>query len=96
MDVNKITNLVLSGGSIRGYAFIGAIKALTEFNILKNVTTFCGTSIGGVISLILNLNYTYDEVYAILIKLDILMKPSSRIQANIDILEAEHAARTRS
>ena len=71
MDVKKIKNLVLSGGSIRGYAFIGAIKALTEFNILNNITTFCGTSIGGVISLILNLNYTYNELYAILIKLHI-------------------------
>ena len=71
MDVKKIKNLVLSGGSIRGYAFIGAIKALTEFNILNNITTFCGTSIGGVISLILNLKYTYNELYAILIKLHI-------------------------
>jgi NTE family protein len=46
---NKLFNkkiLVLSGGGTKGFVYYGAFKALEELNILKNIKTFVGTSIG--------------------------------------------------
>jgi predicted acylesterase/phospholipase RssA len=46
---NKLLNkkiLILSGGGTKGFVYYGAFKALEELNILKNIKTFVGTSIG--------------------------------------------------
>ena len=67
----NIKNLVFSGGGVKGYSFIGAIKALNEHNIIDNVTTYAGTSIGSLLALTLCLNYSYSELYSMLTKLNI-------------------------
>ena len=66
-----IQNLVISGGSIKGFIFIGAIKYLEEVDILKNINTFTGTSIGACLSLCLNLNFSANELIEIFINVDI-------------------------
>jgi NTE family protein len=56
--------LILSGGGIKGIAHIGALKALEEKNILQNITTIAGTSIGGLIASLIVIGYTADELYS--------------------------------
>ena len=58
------TTLILSGGGVNGIAHIGALKALEEKNILKNIKNFAGSSIGGMIATLFVIGYTPDEMYS--------------------------------
>lgn len=65
MDLIKITNinsLVISGGGMKGYLYIGAIKLLFEQNIIKKIKYFYGTSFGGIVATCLNLDWSIDEL----------------------------------
>jgi NTE family protein len=62
LNLENIENLVISGGSIKGFCFIGAIKYLEELNIIKQINTFTGTSVGGCLALLLNIGYTSKEL----------------------------------
>lgn len=62
--------LVLSGGSFRGIAHIGVLKALEETNILKNIKTFSGTSVGAMVSVFHAIGYTTDELMEVINDLD--------------------------
>ena len=66
----KIKNLVLSGGSIKGISFLGSIKFFEEYNIMDNLESICGTSIGSLIGTLICLNYTYSELKSIFMKLN--------------------------
>jgi NTE family protein len=59
---NNINTLVLSGGSLKGISYIGVLRALDDNNILKNIKTFAGTSIGGIMSVLHTIGYTPDEL----------------------------------
>jgi NTE family protein len=61
-NLSGINTLVLSGGSLKGISYIGVFKALNEYNILKNIKTFAGTSIGGIIAVLYVIGYTSDEL----------------------------------
>ena len=66
---NKLLNkkiLVMSGGAIKGIAHIGVLKALETKNIIKNITTFAGTSVGSLILALYIIGYTADELYNII------------------------------
>src|SRR5574343_21872 len=54
--------LVLSGGGVKGYYYIGIIKYLEENNILKNINNYAGTSIGAYVCFLLSINYSYNEI----------------------------------
>jgi NTE family protein len=66
-----IKNLVISGGSMRGFTFLGALLYLEHQNILNKIDYFCGTSIGACISLCLNLDFTINELIDIFTNIDI-------------------------
>lgn len=59
---NIIDTIVLAGGGVKGFVLIGAIKYLEEQNIMSNIKTFIGTSIGGYISLLYIIGYTGDDL----------------------------------
>jgi len=63
--------LVLSSGGTKGVSFIGALEYLekyyTEFE-LRNINTFVGTSIGGLISLLLSIGFSIDELKSIVLE----------------------------
>ena len=63
MSFDEINTLVLSSGGAKTIAFIGAIKGLEDINLLKNIKKFVGVSGGSLISLLLILGYTSDEMY---------------------------------
>jgi len=66
-----IENLIISGGAMRGFTFIGAVKYLEEIDIIKNIKTFTGTSIGACLALCLNLDFTSKELIDIFTNIDI-------------------------
>jgi predicted acylesterase/phospholipase RssA len=71
MIKNNLNTLVLSGGGIKGIAYIGVIKYLQENNILKNINKFIGTSIGAFFSILLIIGYTYENLLDFIILFDL-------------------------
>jgi NTE family protein len=65
-----INTLIFGGGGILGIAFIGAIKFLEQSGILKNITTYNGSSIGAISALSLALGYTPTELADIIFIID--------------------------
>jgi predicted acylesterase/phospholipase RssA len=63
--------LVFSGGGMKGYLLLGAIKSLEEYNILSDIKTYIGSSIGGVIGMLLNIGYSYNQIYSIFTEVDL-------------------------
>lgn len=59
---SQIKNLVLEGGGIRGLAYVGAIKALEEKNILSDIENIAGTSVGGLTAALICVGYTSEEL----------------------------------
>ncbi len=55
--------LVLSGGGARGFAHIGAIKALEEFGVKPNIIS--GTSAGAAVGALYAAGYNIDEIESI-------------------------------
>jgi NTE family protein len=69
---NKIDTIVFSGGGVKGFVFIGAVKFLEEINIMKNITTYIGTSIGAYFAILYIIGYTSDELYQFVKKFDFM------------------------
>jgi NTE family protein len=55
-----IKNIVFSGGGLKGWAYIGTIKALNEVVKLKDIEQIIGVSIGSVFGLFYLLGISYD------------------------------------
>lgn len=58
--------LVLSGGSMRGYALPPVLHILEEWGHLKEIHTFAGTSIGGCVAGMLALGYSAEELHCVM------------------------------
>lgn len=57
--------LVLSGGALKGFGYIGVLRCLEEKGITKTLESFVGTSIGSFFALLVVLNYTSDDLLKI-------------------------------
>jgi NTE family protein len=55
-------NLVLEGGGVRGFAYVGAMEVLDSLGILKNIERVGGTSAGAIQAMMLSVGYTPAEV----------------------------------
>lgn len=63
--MEKITNydtLVLSGGGVKGFHILGAVQALNDAELISEVNTYIGTSIGAIICYMLAIGYTPIEI----------------------------------
>ena len=60
---DNLENIVLSGGGLRGIAYIGVLRALEEFGLTTQIKCYAGASIGGVAAALISLGYTYTELY---------------------------------
>jgi NTE family protein len=58
----KITKLVLSGGSMRGFSFLSLLKYLEKKDTLKDINEFVGTSIGALVGMLIILGYLAKEL----------------------------------
>ena len=61
-----IKNLVISGGSTKTIAVLGALKYLEEQHLLHEVKNFVGTSAGSLLCLFMVLGYKIDEIVHLL------------------------------
>ena len=66
-----IKNIVFSGAGLRIYTFLGFIKALNEHDLLKNIKNIIGTSSGSLIALLCILDFTYNEIEEIILKINV-------------------------
>ena len=73
MDISNnsvITNIVISGGSVAGLTFYGAVKQLSIQGSwdIQNIKTIYSASVGSILSLIIALKYDWEEMDEFLIK----------------------------
>ena len=66
----KIKCLVFSGGAIRGITYIGCLKALEEYEIIKDVSIIAGSSSGAIFALLIILGYTSQQLESLTLELD--------------------------
>lgn len=64
------TNLVFEGGGVKGVAYVGAMQALQERDILPRIRRAGGASAGAIHALLLALRYTPEEMRQLLWQLD--------------------------
>jgi len=57
IDKKTKTTLVLSGGSMKGIAQIGAMHCLKKNNLLNDIKTIAATSVGSIIGLLYSIGY---------------------------------------
>jgi len=78
INPKNIDTIVLSGGGVKGLYFIGVLKKLEDLNIIQNVNTFAGTSIGAFFSTVFAMGYTSKELadFIFLLKLNKIKNPS--------------------
>lgn len=63
--------LVLAGGGIKGLVFVGVFKYLEELNIIQNIHTLVGTSIGSLFAALIIMGYNSDDMYKFIKSFDL-------------------------
>lgn len=71
-SIKKIKNLVLSGGGLDGIAYAGVFKAIEEYygDDIKYIENICGVSVGSLISTLIAVGYTSEEMINIIKNFD--------------------------
>lgn len=77
------TNLVLSGGGMRGIAHVGVIKALSEYKLLDSIKNILGCSAGSLVAFLYCIGYDEKELCEEIKKIDFSKIKSS----NTDITQ---------
>jgi predicted acylesterase/phospholipase RssA len=67
-----IDTLILSGGGLKGFGYIGGLKVLESNNIIniKKINNYYANSVGTIISLLLAIGYNLDFLEEFIIKFD--------------------------
>ena len=62
-NLTKYKKLVLNGGGVKGIGHVGALAALFDLNILQNIDTFAGTSVGAMILVFYLIGWNPTELF---------------------------------
>lgn len=62
MDNWKPRSLVIGPGGIKGLMILGCLVPLEDYGLLKYVDTYCGVSVGSIISLLIIIGYNIREI----------------------------------
>jgi predicted acylesterase/phospholipase RssA len=81
IKIININSLVISGGGVKGYLYLGAIKLFAEYGILNKIKYYYGTSVGGLIVTCLNLGWNIEET----LKFTVGFPMDSIIEFDIDV-----------
>jgi len=65
-----LKNICFSGGALKGWAYIGTIRALNELIEFKNIETVVGVSIGSLFGLFYVLQLDYRDILNFMVNLD--------------------------
>lgn len=68
---NPPENLIFQGGGPKGLVYIGALEALQERDLLKNLRRVAGTSAGAITAALVAFRYSPSEIKNILLKFDL-------------------------
>ena len=63
--------LVLSGGGLKGMSHIGVLQAMHDYDCLKNIDTFAGSSIGSIMATLIILGFSPKDIADLILFLDI-------------------------
>jgi len=69
--VKSIKNIAFSGGSSKGFSYLGVIKAMYEYGILDNLEEVAGTSIGALFSVLVCLKFNPVDLINIFMGIDL-------------------------
>ena len=64
--MSQFKNLVFEGGGVKGIAYVGAIKVLSEENILPSIERVAGTSAGAITAALLAIGADESQIRSIL------------------------------
>lgn len=75
----KPTNILITGGGIKGIIMLGIIKQLSKYKLLKNLNKYMGLSVGSIICLLLIIDYSTEELYKFINSFDfkVILKKTS-------------------
>jgi NTE family protein len=62
--------LIISGGGLKGLSGLGALTYLIENEIIVCPEIYAGTSVGSVICFLMNIGYSSQDIYEILLQID--------------------------
>jgi predicted acylesterase/phospholipase RssA len=60
--MTQLKNLVLSGGGVTAIGFLGILKLLYEYDLIKEIEHYIGTSMGAIICYLLTIGFTHNEL----------------------------------
>jgi predicted acylesterase/phospholipase RssA len=63
MQLDKVENLVLSGGGLLGISYIGLFRYLEENQATRQIKTLIGSSAGAIFGMLFILGYSSNEIY---------------------------------
>jgi predicted acylesterase/phospholipase RssA len=61
-SVKDYDTLVLSGGGAKGFCLLGAVQAVIDLELGKNIKNYVGTSIGSILCYLFSIGYTPIEI----------------------------------
>lgn len=67
-----IQNLIVCGGGVKIMNFLGVVALLEERGVLDGITRFYGVSSGGILSVMLAIGYSAQEIKDFLLKFDFM------------------------
>ena len=67
---SQIDTVVLSGGSFKGYSYIGVFKRLEELGICSQIKKIAACSVGTIFALLFQLGYNYEKMIELAISID--------------------------
>lgn len=81
---------IFGGGAIRGLAYLGALKAMKEFDL--EIKSFAGSSVGAVFAVYAALDYSYEEFKEIFeeVNFDLFRDVQLNLAKNFAISKGEH------
>ena len=68
------THIVIGGGGIKGCVITGALEVMDTFFNINRIKYIIGSSAGGVIGLLLSLNFTPQEMSNIFLNIKLFAK----------------------
>jgi len=68
MTREDVYTLIFGGGAVRGFSYVGAIKALHELKFTYD--TVVGSSVGAIVAAFVALNFSYEEIKDIFMKVN--------------------------
>ena len=68
----NIENIVISGGGMYGFIFVGILKFLNEYNMIKKIKKYYGTSIGAIILILMAIGFNVNDIINFAINFDFM------------------------